>query len=62
MMKINTKRIVAWMLTLVILLSYFPVTTWAVDTTTDIKAIQKPTGISIVEDFDDYYGETWVDK
>ena len=43
------------------LLSYIPGAVWAVDATTDIKAIQKPTGISIVEDYDDYVGANWLE-
>ena len=56
------KRIVSLVLTLIMLVSYIPATVWAVDITTDIKAIEKPTGISIVEDYDDYYGENWEEK
>ena len=44
------------------LLSYIPGTVWAVDSTTDIKAIEKPTGISIVEDYDDYVGADWLNQ
>ena len=63
MKKIKTgKRIVSLVLTLIMLVSYIPATVWAVDTTTDIKAIEKPTGISIVEDYDDYFGADWVEK
>ena len=49
-------------LTLAMLLSYIPGAVWAVDSTTDIKAIQKPTGISIVEDYDDYLGDSWLEQ
>ena len=56
------KRVAALALTVVMLLSYIPVATWAVDSTTDIKAIQKPTGISIVEDYDDYIGDNWLER
>lgn len=56
------KRIISCVQTFIILLSCFPATARAVEETTDIKAIQKPTGISIVENFDDYYGENWVEK
>ena len=58
----KTKRIASLILTLVMLLSYFPVTAWAVDASTDIKAIQKPSGLSIVEDYDDYFGDGWEEK
>ena len=44
------------------LLGYIPGTSWAVDSSTDIKAIQRPTGLSIVEDYDDYFGDEWLDK
>ena len=56
------KRILSCLLVVVMLLSYIPVTTWAVDTTTDIQAIDRPTGWIIVEDYDDYFGDTWVDQ
>ena len=56
------KRIVSLVMTFVMLLSYFPATIWAVDSTSDIKEIQKPTGWVIVEDYDDYFGDNWVDK
>ncbi len=56
------RRIASFALALVMLLSYIPVTTWAVDSSTDIKAIQKPTGWAIVEDYDDYFGDTWMEK
>ncbi len=56
------KRIASLVMVVVMLLSYIPIATWAVDTATDITAIQKPTGLSIVEDYDDYFGETWLDK
>ena len=56
------QRLLSWVLSCVMLLSYIPMTIWAVDSTTDIKAIQKPTGICIVEDYDDYFGDSWQDK
>lgn len=56
------KRIAALLLTAVMLLSYVPVNIWAVDSASDIKAIKKPTGMAIVEDYDDYFGENWLDK
>ena len=56
------KRIAALALTVVMLLSYIPGAVWAADASTDIKAIEKPTGISIVEDYDDYFGDTWIEK
>jgi len=60
-MKHNSKkRLLSLLLVLVLLVSYMPVTTGAVESGTDIKAIEKPTGIVIVEDYDDYIGENWV--
>ena len=56
------KRLMSLALTFVMLLSYMPGAVWAVDSGTDIQAIQKPTGISIVEDFDDYVGANWVNS
>lgn len=56
------KRIASWALVAVMLLSYFPAAVWAVDSGTDIKAIAKPTGLIIAEDYDDYFGDSWVDK
>ena len=47
------KRIASLVLAALMLLSYVPAAAWAVDSTTDIKAIEKPTGIIIVEDYDD---------
>ena len=44
---------------LVMLISYMPATVWAVDADTDITAIEKPTGLAIVEDYDDYFGDNW---
>ena len=55
------KRLLSWALVLGMLLSYIPVGTVAASST-DIKAIEKPTGISIVEDYDDYYGENWLEQ
>jgi len=46
----------------VMLLSYFPVMVGATESATDIKAIQKPTGISIVENYDDYVGDSWLSQ
>ena len=62
MKKNCTKRIAALALAFVMLLSYVPSTAWAVDADTDIKAIQKPTGWIIVEDYDDYFGDAWLEK
>ena len=60
-MKQNTKRrLVSLVMVFAMLLSYIPGAVWAADATTDIKAIEKPTGISIVEDYDDYVGDTWL--
>ena len=60
-MKNQRKRsLVAFVLAFAMLLSYIPATVWAADTTTDIKAIEKPTGISIVEDYDDFVGDNWL--
>ena len=56
------KRIASLFLIVAMLLSYIPGTVWAVDSATDIKAIEKPTGISIVEDYDDYFGDGWENK
>lgn len=56
------KRIASLALAAVMLLSYIPGTAWAVDAGTDIKAIAKPTGLVIVEDYDDYFGDNWVEK
>ena len=59
-MKHNTKtRLISWLMIVVMLLGYMPATAWAVDVSTDIQAIEKPTGISIVEDYDDYVGDNW---
>ena len=60
-MKENKKtRLLSLVMVFAMLLSYIPVTVWATDPTTDIKAIEKPTGISIVEDYDDYVGADWL--
>lgn len=60
-MKRNLKtRIASLALAMVMLLSCIPGTAWAVDNGTDIQAIQKPTGLSIVENYDRYVGENWV--
>ena len=56
------KRIASLVLAAVMLLGYIPGVAWAVDSATDIKAIEKPTGLSIVEDYDDYFGTGWEDK
>lgn len=56
------KRIASLVLVAVMLLSYIPGTAWAVDPGTDIKAIAKPTGLIIAEDYDDYFGDNWIDK
>ena len=56
------KRIASMALAMVMLLSYIPGAVWAVDASTDIKAISKPTGKTIVEDYDDYFGEGWENK
>ena len=53
-------KLISLVMVFAMLLSYVPATVWAVDSTTDIKAIQKPQGISIVEDYDDYVGENWL--
>ena len=45
-----------------LLLSCVPGIVWAVDSTTDIQAIQRPTGLAIAEDYDDYFGENWLEK
>lgn len=63
MKKMNLeKRIASLAMVMVMLLSYIPGTVWAVDSSTDIKAIEKPIGLSIVEDYDDYFGDGWEDK
>ena len=56
------KRIASLALAMAMLLSYIPGAVWAVDSGTDIKAIEKPTGLSIVEDYDDYFGDGWESK
>ena len=56
------KRIASLVLAAVMLLGYIPGVTWAVDSATDIKAIEKPTGLSIVENYDDYFGADWLDQ
>ncbi len=56
------KRVFSLILAMVMLMSYIPVTTWAADAGTDIKAIQRPTGWVIVEDYDDYFGDNWLEK
>lgn len=57
-----SKRILSVVMVCVMLLGYFPVSIWAVETSTDIKAIEKPTGFVIVEDYDDYVGDNWEEK
>ena len=57
-----TKRIASLVMVFAMLLSYIPGAVWAVDSTTDIKAIEKPTGWVIVEDYDDYFGDKWLEK
>ena len=44
------------------LLGNTPLAILAADSTTDIKAIEKPTGIVIIEDYDDYVGDNWVSE
>ena len=61
-MKNTRKRFLSLAMVVIMLLSYMPVSVWAVENSTDIKAIQKPTGLSIVEDYDDYFGDNWVEK
>ena len=56
------KRVLSLVMVALMLVGYIPSAVWAVDSTTDIKAIAKPTGISIVEDFDDYIGDTWLEE
>ena len=55
-------RIAAWALVLLMVLSCLPGTAIAAESATDIKAIEKPTGMVIIEDYDDYMGENWVEK
>ena len=62
MKKRSLQKILSLALTFVILLSYIPVGIWAVEPSTDIKAIEKPTGLVIVEDYDNYFGDNWVAK
>ena len=62
MKKSCRQRIASLVMVFVMLLSYIPGTVWAVDATTDIKAIEKPTGMIIVEDYDDYFGDKWLEK
>ncbi len=62
MKKNCTKRIASLVMVFAMLLSYIPGTVWAVDSSTDIKAIEKPTGLVVVEDYDDYFGDDWEDK
>lgn len=61
-MRNTTKRFLSLTMVVFILLSYLPFSVWAVENTTDIKSIEKPTGISIVEDYDDYVGDNWVEE
>ena len=62
-MRHNRKsKVLSLLLVFVMLVSYLPVTIWAVESATDIQAIEKPTGIAIVEDYDDYVGENWVSE
>lgn len=61
-MRKRMKRTLSLAMVLAILLSCMPVSVWAAENSTDIQAIQKPTGISIVEDYDDYFGDNWVEK
>ena len=56
------KRIASLALVVIMLLGYIPGNVWAVDSTTDIQAIQRPTGWVIVEDYDDYFGDQWLDE
>ena len=55
------KRLLPLALVFAMLLSYFP-SAVAADSSTDIQAIAKPQGISIVEDYDDYVGADWVSQ
>ena len=61
-MKNTRKRFLSLAMVVIMLLSYMPISIWADENSTDIKAIEKPTGISIVEDYDDYFGDAWVEK
>ena len=56
------KRIASLALVIAMLLSCIPGTVWAVDNGTDIQAITRPTGLSIVENYDDYFGADWLDQ
>ena len=56
------KRIASLVLAAVMLLGYIPGTVWAVDNGTDIQSITRPTGLSIVENYDDYFGADWLDQ
>lgn len=58
----KTTRIAALALVLLMLLSYLPGAVVAAESATDIRAIEKPTGMVIVEDYDDYFGDKWVEK
>lgn len=58
----HNKRLVSLVMVIAMLLSYIPGAVWAVGSTTDIKGIERPIGISIVEDYDDYLGDSWLDQ
>lgn len=56
------KRVISLVLTFFMLLTYIPGAVWADAISSDIKAIERPTGLIIAEDYDDYFGENWVEK
>ena len=56
------KRVAALLLMLAMLMSYIPVNVGAAGNFTDIKAIKKPTGLIIVQHYDDYMGDSWAES
>ncbi|MBE6959045.1 MAG: hypothetical protein E7447_07860 [Ruminococcaceae bacterium] len=55
-------KLFSLLLVAVMLLSYIPVNAGAAGGFTDITAIERPTGIVIVEDYDDYIGDSWAES
>ena len=56
------KRIMSLALIAVMLLGCIPGIASAANAGTDIQAIQRPTGLQIAENYDDYIGENWLQK
>ena len=56
----NIRSILSFVLSLVLLVSCIPCTGNAAGSA-DIQSIKKPTGLMIVEDYDDYIGDNWIE-